>query len=419
MEKLRFLTQSIAVNRSLHIVVFLTAFVLLCSRQPDKIFNPQFWAEDGTIFYASAHNLGAIQSLFLPYAGYLSAAQRAIASLTQAIPLVIAPLVFNLLALSAQVLPVSLILSDRFTDLIPSFVTKLLLIFLYLGLPNCAEIHGNVTNIQWYLAVSACLVIVAQPSDRLSWRCFDVAVVTLSAFSGPFAILLLPLALVCWRFTKQRWLLGLIAILAAGAMTQAVIIGVTAEATRTTSFISDASLQLFAKILAGRIFVSTLIGAYGFANLLPWLEHHNFILYPINAIGLLIWLYALLRGPLSLRIFILFSLLVLGAALKSALVPWHILSLPNSAGRYWFLPMLAWVAALVWMFGAARPPWLRILASLAIAVMFTGIALDWQHPALVDLNFSQSVQEYTNTPIGKTVTIPINPPPWSMQLVKR
>ncbi|MGA7937436.1 MAG: hypothetical protein WCA35_28050, partial [Kovacikia sp.] len=75
------------VNWRLHLLVFLIAFALLVLRQPGSVFNAQFWAEDGTIFYANAYNLGAIHSLFLPYAGYLCFVQRLVASFIQLFPL--------------------------------------------------------------------------------------------------------------------------------------------------------------------------------------------------------------------------------------------------------------------------------------------------------------------------------------------
>ena len=59
-----------------HIILFTLAFIVIISRRPDAILNPQFWAEDGSVFYAQAYNKGIINSLFLPYAGYLHAVPR-------------------------------------------------------------------------------------------------------------------------------------------------------------------------------------------------------------------------------------------------------------------------------------------------------------------------------------------------------
>jgi hypothetical protein len=44
---------------------------IVIMRRPDAVLSPQFWAEDGKIWFANAHNLGALHSLVLPQNGYL------------------------------------------------------------------------------------------------------------------------------------------------------------------------------------------------------------------------------------------------------------------------------------------------------------------------------------------------------------
>lgn len=152
-----------------HVIIFFIAFAIVVSRRPDALFNPQFWAEDGKNWYAQAYNLGILPSLFLPHTGYLQTISRLTASLAQFFPLAFAPLIFNLVAIAIQILPVNLVISSRFAALIPTLKSRLLLGFVYLALPNSYEINANITNAQWHLALLACMVVLAAPSRLLIW----------------------------------------------------------------------------------------------------------------------------------------------------------------------------------------------------------------------------------------------------------
>src|SRR3546814_175796 len=126
-----------------------------------------------------------------------------------------APLVFNLAAIMVQILPVMLLNGGRGRALVPSSTARLVLSVLYIAQPYTAEVHANLTNAQWHLAVSAALLCCLDGWQ--SWRqaVFDVALVVLSCLSGPFCILLLPC--VAWLAYRRRdrrtvWLLALILV---------------------------------------------------------------------------------------------------------------------------------------------------------------------------------------------------------------
>ncbi len=234
-----------------------------------------------------------------------------IASFLQLFPLLWAPLISNVIALSVQILPVILIVSSRFAHLIPSLAIRVLLAFLYLAVPNATEIHGSMANSQWYLALLACMVLVAKPSKELAWRAFDIGIILLSALSGPFSILLLPIALIYWRIRRDRWLIVLISGLAVGALAQGITILLNASTARHVAS-SGATPGLFAKILAGQVFLGALIGEKGYGKLGALIVGPNILAILVAAIGLLILLYALLRGPLELGAFIIYGGLFFG-----------------------------------------------------------------------------------------------------------
>src|SRR5580692_2207009 len=75
-------------------------FLLLFLRRPDALANPQFFAEDGMIFFHDQLLFGIRQALWIPHAGYVLAVQRLTALLGSYFCPVLAPAVYNITALT-------------------------------------------------------------------------------------------------------------------------------------------------------------------------------------------------------------------------------------------------------------------------------------------------------------------------------
>jgi hypothetical protein len=406
----------------LYVLVFIDAFAIIILRRPDAIFHPQFWAEDGFVWYANAYNLGGIHSLFLPMNGYFQTTSRLVAALSQIFPFSMTPLIFNVVAIIIQILPVILIISSRFSTVMPNLKTRMFLSFLYLVLPNSWEIHANLTNAQWHLALLAFIVIIAEPSNRPLWRIFDIGIILLSGLSGPFSLLLTPIAALRWWFRREKWLLVLFLLTGTCALIQTTCLAINMHNSRYYMSLG-ATTELFARILSGQVFLGALIGQRGY----EWFISNfgtNIIVYLIIAmIGLAVIINALLKAPIELRFFILFAVLIFCSALIapqiSNVVPqWKALSTPGYGVRYWFIPMLAFLTILVWMLGRLRSSMSRVFALLSIFIMAIGIILDWQHPPYTDFRFREYVRQFELSRRGVQITIPINPPGWSMTLTK-
>ena len=195
--------------------------VIIISRRPDSYFNPQFWAEDGAVWYADAYNHGVIYSLVTPEAGYFQLFSRLVGILSQVLPLAKAPLFFNLTAIGVQATVAWFVTSSRISGLIPKLRWRLLIAFIYLALPHSFEINANITNSQWHLGLLSFLIVAAEPSKNLIWRIFDFAVIFVSVLSGPLCLLLTPIiALKFWRRCEKR-LLVILGILCFGGLVQA------------------------------------------------------------------------------------------------------------------------------------------------------------------------------------------------------
>jgi hypothetical protein len=59
------------------------------------------------------------------------------------------------------------------------------------------------------------------------------------------------------------------------------------------------------------------------------------------------------------------------------------------------------------------------MGATALAIMtLVGIPIDWNYPPFVDENYPTYLAQFEQAPPGTDVTIPINPPPWTMVLHK-
>jgi hypothetical protein len=404
-------------------IIFLLSFAILLSRRPDVIFRPQFWAEEGQLFYAQAYNVDLVRPLFWTYGGYLHVFPRLIADLAQFFPLISAPLLFNLVALTVQILPVQMLLSSRLS-LIGSLPARLFLALLYLSLPNSYEIHANLTNVHPRLATIAFLVIVSAPPRGAASHAFDYFSVLLCGLTGPYAIMLTPPVFLAWRNSRERWKFILTATLAICAGIQGFLILITGPSHRMKEALG-ANFALFFEILADHVFLGPLMGS----NIV--LHNHPVAAFAAASPGMAILLYGLVRGPLRLKLFVNFAGLVLACALAWPM-PWTIVggvpTPPRLPGwpamalgvdqRYWYLPMVAFLATLVWLLKPTAPAALHLGAIVCFALMPFGVVRDWRHPPRADLHFAEYVEKFRQAPQGTALVIPINPPGWSMRLVK-
>jgi len=408
-------------NRRRHMVLLLLCFLVVAaivSRRPDAVLRAQFWAEDGVVWFGQNYNLGVLTALSITQAGYFHTFPRLAAALALLVPLSQAPLVMNLLAIAVQALPACFLLTRRFEHLAP-LTSRVLMVVLLLAIPTSFEVHANVTNSMWFLALTAFLVLIAAPPANLAWRVFDVAVLALSGTTGPFCLLLLPIAIIQFLVRRQSWTRVLLAIMSVAAVIQATAL-FAGWANRTPAPLG-ATPRLFVRIVAGRIIVSPVLG-------LEFLLRHPAIAGPVCALAFvgagLLAIYTILRAPVELRLLLLFSTLVAGASLLSPLVAatnepsWPPLADPRVAGRYWLIPVASFLWICVWTLGRERPLVIRAIGSLVIAsALWTGI-LWWRYRPFENLDFPRYAAEFQRVRAGQDFTFPINPPGWNMVLRK-
>ena len=407
-------------NRFLFIAP-LISFLIVFSRRPDAILNPQFWAEDGTVWYADAYNHGAIYSFSAPVAGYYQTISRLVAVVSQAFPLGFAPLIFNLAAIFCKILVVNFLLSSRFSNLIPTLAGRMLVAFIYLALPHSNETHANLTNAQWHLALLSFLIIAAAPSDKTLWKIFDVAIILISALSGPFCLLLLPVAAIKWLKTRENWTLILMAILGLASVIQLSSLLTT---DRPSAQPLGANFGLFLQIIGGHLFLNTIIGDRNYSRLFSRSLWNEWAAIPVNLLGFALLIYAFIKSNLELRLLIFFSFLIAFGALvspaaSSSMPQWISLAMPGTGSRYWLIPIFCCFLTLLYL---AQNTKISVVRYACVALLFlslSGIVTDWKYPRFTNFEFQKYAAEFENAPAGQEVVIPINPEPWDMRLVKK
>jgi len=408
-------TERPGIGWKLQILVFFAAATLVVLRRPDSVLNPQFFGED-SIWYPEAYTLGWFRAFFHPEGGYFEVIQRTAAALALLAPLRWAPLVMNAVGIICQVLPVNLVLSGRCRNW-GSFGLRVVHAATYIALPNTSEVHVAVEEAQWHTALLATLVVLATVAPTRGWRIFDCAALVVGGLSGPFSIFLCPIALIIWWMRRERRHAIVATVVTACAAVQLSTILITASAERTNEAMG-ATAKLFLQIVAGRVYMAAVLGQHAFSP-----ATQTGILLAFAVFGTAIVSYCLVKAAVEWKSFLSFCLLVWIASLKSPMVSWSVPQwqvLRNAPGiRYYFFPTLAFVWSLVWCLVSAPLMAVRLAACAGLAAMTIGIVKDWRYPNYTDHHFSQYAAQFESAHPGDSVTIPIFPDRWTMQLVKR
>ena len=402
-----------------HGAVFLLAIFVLVSRRPDALYRAQFFAEDGHVWFADAYNLGWWNALVRAQDGYFQTFPRLAAALALLTPLALAPLVLNLAAAAIQALPVNLLLSAR-SSRWGSLGFRAFLAASYLALPNCSEILINVTNSQWLLALCSFLLLVSQPPTGALQHGLDIAILALCGITGPFCFFLLPIAaFMAWK-RRERWRWITTGVFLTSACVQAWALLLINRAGRSHSTLG-ANPVLFARILAGQVYLGTILGGNSLAgNFHPRVFG---VLLCAAIVGTFLLAVVFAQSGLEMRLFlILTGVLFLASLISPVAYPlpgqsrWDVLAeVPGI--RYWFFPTLACAWSLLWAV-RSRIEILRAVSVILLCAMCLGVVRDWRQPALRDLHFVETARRFDAVHSGTVMVFPENPPGWDMRLVK-
>lgn len=411
-------------------LVFVGSFFVLLLRHPHAIFGAQFWAEDGAYWYVDVYQMGLLKSLTSTSVGYFQTLSRVVAGIAVMLPLKVAPAFMNLSALAVQSIPAVLLVSSRFSKLIPDMRVRFLLAGMYLLMPNSAELHANITNAQWYLALAAVMVYLADVSKTKWAKVFDATITSLSALSGPFIVFLAPIALFRWWREGGAWRKVLAIIAVSGAFIQAFGMFFVDAGNRISGF-PDISLAVLVAIMEKQIFLGSVMGwsGYGIVSAMGAIGEILLLLSLFSGIFLLV--YALMKSKVELRIFIILSFALFFAGMVSPTIGgedrildsvkngWDILFKSSSGIRYWLMPIIAFHATLIWGMAYSRPFGIRVMSLIFLSLLSFGIVREFHDPSFTNLDFSARAEAFEKASPGEVVEIPLNPAGWSMRFIKR
>jgi hypothetical protein len=412
-------------NKSLVNFLFFLSLILsivtLVFRSPETFTKPQFWAEDGAIFFRE-YFLNGRKSFFAPYAGYLHLIPRLCAGLLFHISsFKNMPLAFNLVSLlSVLSIIVFIWVRTSFDPYIKFFMS------LALGLaPIGSEIVLNLTNMQWYLCFFIPLIFLAGFNKKYAY--LDLTAIFLVSLTGPFSIIFIPLiSVIVWYRAKRFGQWGkervYFFVYLLGAIIQLVVF--VSSAPREAQHYSIKEKIVRSPLLIYKHVTSPL----GRTKLyVDGAEKNNF-LFVICLLGFAGWLYLCWRkfnkekNPMPM--FFMIGGLLLAASSVYGIAPPAVPSLnPITGGcRYFFGPCVLFLwSVLAYSFklhedtesvGANR----RNIAFLLLFAYYAAV-LAYYIPQthLTDLNWPEQAEKLKNYK-GGHLSLPINPEPWSIPL---
>jgi len=410
-------------NGAVLLLFYVVFAALLVTRRPDCIRNPQFWAEEGTRFFVEAREHSVWLNLATCSYGYFDLLVRLIHQVAALVRLECAPLVLVLSALAIQATIPTFVISGRCVNWIGIFPVRLAAALLYCGLPNTFETHCIALHARVHLAVLAALVIVSTPPLSRLGKVFDTLALTLSAFSGPFVLLLAPTAL--QRQWQARTSAARRNCLILGIGFIFAIFAVIESGGQRLGAPLGASLREGIRIVGGQFMLGFLLSEKVYAKILHqgWFDLATVASF--LALTLIIFLI-LVYGKTESRylLFIAFGSLVIALAAPIGAAPgmtlWRTLwSIPGNGQRYYLVPMAMLLFALSALVGCGKTNASRWIAATVLLILgATGERNDWKLPAFTDLQFRKYVALYRGLPPGSWVTVPINPPGWQIKLRK-
>jgi hypothetical protein len=392
------------------VVGILAAVIVMFLRRPDILLDAKFWAEDGTVWYSEAHRDGALSALLQPQTGYFQTISRLIFGISLAIPLEHVPLFANSVGLLVRAALVGFLLSQRF-DWVP-WPARLALVIYYLLMPRIGEVHANVTNTHWYLALYALMVVIAGPARSRAGQFHDFGVLAIAGLSGPFILLLIPCLVVrVFSNADQRphaFRLLFFAVMLAAVQLVAIV---TQSADNRSAAPLGATMELFVKIIGSRVVAESILprGPRDLAT--------NTIIVALAAAVVVMGIRA---GGWRALCIALLGTLQMAAAMVSPIISLHEPQWPLfmiSGDRYFVIPRLAFFALALFAFSQLRTGG-RMKAALGIVVVLALLPSFRLRP-VPGPSFAAEVNRYRDAAPGDVVVLRIAPPPWTLTLIRR
>jgi hypothetical protein len=394
------------------VLVLTAAAVILFIRKSDALLNPQFYAEDGRIFFLQQYTKGA-SAILTPYAGYLHFVPRLIAFVADSVfPYSAIPAVYNYSSLFIALLVVSSVYSPRLAVRHKS----LLALAIVLVPEDGGVVFLTFTNIQWILAILLIIVLLKEPPDRkygsiVLQYVSDLIAIIFCGLTGPFSIVLVPFFI--WKLVRDRkWpqLLNIVAVVAAASV-QLIFVAMEPKQFPRQLAQGHVDAHTLTAIFGQKLFGSLFVG-----DILPY-QISPFILGFAFCVTIVLLLY--LAFPTSRFVYMCIGLQLLitaGCIFRhradaESLVP------PVMNSQYFYIPHVLLKWSLIGLLGPANVIKKVALYGALALVLVASLTSHFRSEPFFDYKW----KEWSKLIGEQDVLIPINPDPvyWSIEVRSR
>jgi len=369
-------------------IAALPLFLLACLalRRSDEVAHPQFWAEDGVVFFTDAATYSLFHTLVEPYRGYLLVVPRLIADAGALLPVFDVPGFYLVVSLTIATIACSLFALPAFRFIVRSDPLRIAVCVLIAVALDTSELIGNIANLEWFLTIVLLLAVALPESATRTWppvACTLAAVaVFLVVCTAPGTLIALPIALLKIR---DRTGAGRAIALAFATGTVIQIVTFLSRHHSAAGGLPSANLvgRQFVEVLALR---TELVPMFGVAIARSVTSAHVFMT-SLAAVGLFCLAFAVLVGAArtARSALLLLSVAYVGMAsvlpallLSVRLIPESIGGLVSSE-RYYFISSCIFIVVLAMLLdrvevvpAAIRAVGLVVLFGFGIARNFHG-----------------------------------------------
>ena len=170
------------------LLVIAIVILILLIRDTDSFFNPQLFAEDGSIFFVGQQKLG-YKAIFVPYRGYYHVTPRLVAFISDLFPLYYTPEIYCYSALIFTLFTSVFIFLNKTDNRKNRFLFSVALVVV----PHTCEVFMHNLNIQWILAAVLPFIYIQAPLRKWNQTLLSIILIVLVGFTGPFLVFSFPL----------------------------------------------------------------------------------------------------------------------------------------------------------------------------------------------------------------------------------
>lgn len=372
-----------------------TVLLVLVVRRPEAFQQPQFWAEDGAVFFLQADLVGPA-AVFVPYSGYYHLLPRIVALAASAFDPAWTPAIYFWSSIAITLAVAAALFAPRLElPYPPLFALGIVLV------PHTGEVFHNLTNVQWITALVLVLLLIARDPHSSRQAAADVGLALVVGLTGIFSLLFAPLFLArAWiRRTPAAAVLALTVLLTAGLQLDALMHH--APPAPAPGGPPEGLIDVI-EILVHRIWI-LLVLPHEVADKLPgWLSG------AVAALGTGLLAGTLIRADLRGRIDRLMIWGGAGAITAGVAYKFHdslvVFTSYANGDRYFVVPKILLLWLILLKCGRSDP--LRWLARPAVLAILLASAVDLRFERYHHYDWAAAAAKIR---VGEPVKVPINP----------